>query len=225
MFPRLPGVFALVAFLSVARAEPGQFSEKWQTLTGCTLIDNEWNDGDSFHVRHDGREYIFRLYFVDAPETHDVSPGKSRTTEQAAYWKIKKGFLAVLADRATAFSRDQLSAGSFTVLTRWEDAKGESQLPRNFAVIQTRRGDLAELLVANGLARIHGHFLGYPGGPEAAAYRNRLKSLESRARSARLGGWGDGAAATEATVEPAAARPASDEATSPADTLSEIPGF
>lgn len=189
MYPRPFGVVALLALVMVARAEPGQFSENWQTLTGCTLIENEWNDGDSFHVRAKGREYIFRLYFVDAPEVHDVSSGKSRTTEQARYWKISKTTLATLADAATNLSRSVLASGPFTVLTRWEDARGDSHLPRQFAVIQTSRGDLAELLVSNGLARIHGHYLNYPGGLDAGAYQARLKSIEAKARSARLGGW------------------------------------
>lgn len=219
MFPRLSGVLALLAFLTAARAEPGSFSEKWQTFTGCTLIANEWNDGDSFHVRAQGREFIFRLYFVDAPEVHDVSPGKSRTTEQARYWKISKQTLAGLADEATSFSRAVLSAAPFTVLTRWEDARGESRLPREFAIIQTPRGDLAELLVSKGLARIHGHYLDYPRGPAAAAYQARLKSLEARARSARLGGWSGsaGPSAAPESVEPAAA----EEGTA----TSDLPGF
>jgi hypothetical protein len=44
-------------------------AEEWQTLRNCRLVPNEWNDGDSFHVSHQGQEYIFRLYFADAPES------------------------------------------------------------------------------------------------------------------------------------------------------------
>src|SRR5262245_9300497 len=42
---------------------------KWVTLTGCRLLTNQFVDGDSFHVTHKGNKYIFRLYFVDSPES------------------------------------------------------------------------------------------------------------------------------------------------------------
>jgi len=44
------------------------FAKKWETLVDCKLKNNSFNDGDSFHVSHKGKEYIFRLYFVDTPE-------------------------------------------------------------------------------------------------------------------------------------------------------------
>ena len=48
----------------------------WVTLENCQLVSNPSNDGDSFHVRADNKEYIFRLYFVDAPETDAASPAR-----------------------------------------------------------------------------------------------------------------------------------------------------
>ncbi len=49
-------------------------AEPWHKLEGCRLIPNQWNDGDSFHVLHEGNEFIFRLYFVDAPEAETSWP-------------------------------------------------------------------------------------------------------------------------------------------------------
>lgn len=46
-----------------------QWCLAWDRLSGCKLLPNESNDGDSFHVEHEGKEYIFRLYFVDTPES------------------------------------------------------------------------------------------------------------------------------------------------------------
>jgi len=43
-------------------------AQSWQELTGCKFAEQDFNDGDSFHVKHKGKEYIFRLYFVDTPE-------------------------------------------------------------------------------------------------------------------------------------------------------------
>lgn len=61
-------ITALVATLFLATLVPAIAGE-WETLKGCRLLPNESNDGDSFHVEHDGKEYIFRLYFADSPES------------------------------------------------------------------------------------------------------------------------------------------------------------
>jgi hypothetical protein len=60
-------------------------SEHWVTYENCRLLTNPANDGDSFHVRAEGREYIFRLYFVDSPETESSLP--ERIAEQAKYFQ------------------------------------------------------------------------------------------------------------------------------------------
>ena len=56
-------LLVLLALVCIARAD------EWETIRGCRLIENESNDGDSFHVEADGEEKIFRLYFVDTPES------------------------------------------------------------------------------------------------------------------------------------------------------------
>jgi hypothetical protein len=58
-------------------------SKDWIVLNNCRLIANPANDGDSFHVSAGEKEYLFRLYFVDAPETDEMIPG--RLVEQAKY--------------------------------------------------------------------------------------------------------------------------------------------
>ena len=57
-------LFFLLSCVAVARAD-----EQWVTYKDCRYLPNAANDGDSFHVRAAGKEYIFRLYFVDTPET------------------------------------------------------------------------------------------------------------------------------------------------------------
>jgi hypothetical protein len=36
---------------------------KWEVLEGCRLITNGVADGDSFHMLHQGREYVIRLIY------------------------------------------------------------------------------------------------------------------------------------------------------------------
>ena len=57
-------------------------------------------DADSFHVRANGKEYIFRLYFVDAPET-DMSFA-DRVSEQAKYFRLKPEQTITLGEHAEA---------------------------------------------------------------------------------------------------------------------------
>src|SRR5207247_5998023 len=51
-------------------------SKGWIVLKNCRLISNPANDGDSFHASARAREYIFRLYMVDAPETDEMNPAR-----------------------------------------------------------------------------------------------------------------------------------------------------
>ena len=163
------------------------FAEKWETLDKCTLKSNSYNDGDSFHISYKGKEYIFRLYFVDTPETN--LKYKDRVKDQAKYWKISIKAAIKIGKKAKKFSADNLN-GKFTVLTKRDDAKGSSKIPRYFAFVKTASGDdLAELLVSNGLARIYGMRVNHPKGNKAYVISKQLKKLESRAKSKKLGGW------------------------------------
>lgn len=162
--------------------------QDWETLEGCRLWENAANDGDSFHVKHGGREYIFRLLYVDCPERKEMGLTE-RTTEQARYFQITKRDLYPLSGEAAAFTAARLKT-PFRVMTRWEDARGDSRLPRYYAVVETGEGgDLATLLVRAGLARIHGLPVAGPGGRSGSSVVEGLKREESAARDRKSGAW------------------------------------
>ncbi len=162
-------------------------AEKWEVLGKCKLMTNSYNDGDSFHISYKGKEYIFRLYFVDTPETN--LKYKNRVKEQAKYWKISTKAAIKIGKKAKKFSADNLKR-KFTVFTKWDDAKGSSKIPRYFAFVKTASGEnLAELLVSNGLARIYGMRVNHPKGKNANVISKQLKKLENSAKSKKLGGW------------------------------------
>lgn len=164
-------------------------ANEWEKLAGCRLISNEWNDGDSFHVRTtDGTELIFRLYFVDTPESESSLP--ERLTEQAAYFGSSPETVVKTGKAAKAFTAKTLSGGPFTVWTRWRDALGRSKLPRYYAMVQVGNKDLGELLVSAGLARIYGTRVPLPDGRDSRDYLGLLEKLQAEAKSAGRGGWG-----------------------------------
>ncbi len=162
-------------------------AETWTRLEGCTLISNPYNDGDSFRVRHEGKEYLFRLYYVDTPENDLEFP--QRVREQADYFGIEPTEAKDIGQAAANATRDRLSSAPFTVITRWHGAQGRGTTPRFYALIETPNGDLAEELVSRGLARVFGVRVTRPDGERATDYRARLLKMEDAARESRVGAW------------------------------------
>ena len=167
---------------------------EWERLENCRLIPNEYNDGDSFHTEHEGKEYIFRLYFVDAPETEDDFP--ERVEDQAEHFGTTTSKVMEVGRYARAVAAQTLSEG-FDVLTRWQDAGGKSDLARHYAFVfvegqdPTVPADLNAILVANGLARVHGTKAKPPDADVTAAeLRATYEQLETAAKTEGAGAWG-----------------------------------
>ena len=162
-------------------------SKDWIVLKDCRLIRNPANDGDSFHVSSGDKEYLFRLYFVDAPETDGLNPG--RLIEQAKYFAVTVPQAIETGRAAKDFTQQQLSE-PFTVFTHMSDAMGQSRIERFYAFVQTKDGDLGELLVRNGLARPHGYKAAPPGSKNSQQESAKLHQLEDQAKRESLGAWG-----------------------------------
>jgi DNA uptake protein ComE-like DNA-binding protein len=181
------GLLAL-AIVCVAGVDAGaRESKDWIVLENCRLISNPANDGDSFHASSGAREYIFRLYMVDAPETDEMNP--ARLVEQAKYFAITVPQAIEVGQAAKEFTREKLSE-PFTVFTRMSDAMGHSKLERFYAFVQTKDGDLGELLVRNGLARNYGFKAVPPGLRNSRLELEKLQQFEDDAKRERIGGWG-----------------------------------
>lgn len=170
------------------QAKPGA----WKKLENCTLLENPWNDGDSFHVKANGRERIFRLYFVDCPEIEATYP--KRVKEQAKYFAITSERAIRAGELARIYLLSMLRDRTFTVWTRGEDAEGDSRLGRTYALVYLDGKDIGAVLVENGLARVYGRIANLPDGQSAKGYRKKLDALEREARERRRGAWVDSGA-------------------------------
>ena len=215
----------IIFFAFVATA---QASRHWVTLNDCRYLPNPANDGDSFHVRAGKKEYILRLYFVDAPETDTSLP--ERVAEQAKYFRLTVPQTLQIGIEAERFTRQKLSH-PFTVRTCKQDARGRSRLPRYFAFVQTETADLGEELVANGLARVYGAASEAPGMNAPKVEWRRLEQLERKAKEQMIGAWGIGAGrlSTRAAVQPSASADSFDAFFQPtaklvATSAGEMPG-
>jgi endonuclease YncB( thermonuclease family) len=178
-----------VAVLWIAAVDLGARGESkdWIVLNNCHLIANPANDGDSFHVSAGGKEYIFRLYLVDAPETDEMVP--RRLVDQAKYFAITVPQAIEVGRAAKDFTQEKLSQ-PFTVLTHMSDAMGQSRIERFYAYVQTKEGDLGEQLVRNGLARIYGFKAVPPSLQNSRQEIQKLQQFENEARLEEIGAWG-----------------------------------
>lgn len=174
-----------------ARDQP----RNWIVLKDCRLIPNPANDGDSFHVSAGEKEYLFRLYLVDAPETDEMTP--RRLVEQAKYFNITVPQAIEVGRAAKDFTREKLSQ-PFTVFTHMSDALGQSRLERFYAFVETKEGDLGEQLVRNGLARLYGFKAAPPGLASSRIELEKLQRLEDEAKREKIGAWGVGAGRSNA---------------------------
>jgi endonuclease YncB( thermonuclease family) len=141
---------AITLLLTANLASAIAADTQWEKLEGCKLLRAPNNDGDSFYVEHKGKELQFRLYFVDAPETNKRYP--DRVKEQAAYWDISEEQALQIGAQASKFSAELLKKG-FTILTKREDARGQSRIQRFYAIVKIatriwRRNSSAQVLRA-----------------------------------------------------------------------------
>ncbi len=178
---------AVALMLSLFGLASAASAGKWDKLENCRLLSEEYMDGDSFHVQHGLKDYIFRLYFVDAPETDATL--KDRIADQAGYFGISKTQVKQYGRRARLFTEEQLRGG-FTVYTQWQDAQGDSGQQRFYAVVKIGSDDLASLLVEEGLARVYGASADLPDGRNINTVFDQLRQLETRAKQKKRGAWG-----------------------------------
>jgi len=172
----------VIASSDVAAAKQKQ----WQQFTQCRYVEKEYNDGDSFRVNCEGREFVLRLYYVDAPET-DLSNGM-RVGEQRAYFGVTIEDVLATGERATERVRNILQE-PFSVTTRWAYAAGRSADPRFYGFVDVGDKRLIEVLLAEGLVRAKGVTAKLPTGEKSKMYLDKLRDIERQAKDQKRGAW------------------------------------
>jgi endonuclease YncB( thermonuclease family) len=205
MFSRF-GVSALIVVAvlgaSAVHVAARDGPKDWVVLENCRLITNPANDGDSFHVSAGVKEYLFRLYLVDAPETDARNP--TRLVEQAKYFSVTVPQVIEVGQAAKEFTQGKLSK-PFTILTHMSDAMGQSRLERFYAFVETKEGDLGEQLVRNGLARSYGFKAVPPGLTSSRIEVEKLQQFEDEAKREKIGAWGVNAGRLNVRAQPPSA--------------------
>lgn len=192
--PTLRRLALAAAFIALAAPSDALAAKKWREYTDCKQIPNDANDGDSFHVKAGNiktKTYLFRLYFVDTPESETSLPERLR--EQADYWGIADPKDVVkLGKEAAKFTENFLKNG-FTVHSRLSDALGRSAKDRDYAMVMVGSSDLGYELVRNGLARVYGSGTDLseldPYKKSEDFWWKRLRGAEADAKREKKGAW------------------------------------
>jgi endonuclease YncB( thermonuclease family) len=183
--------FALLFFVAVFPLAATPVPPDWTALDNCRLEQTNYADGDSFHVIHRGRNLHFRLYFVDCPETDVRFP--ERIQEQMKAFGLDEKALVAAGHSAHDFSSRMLSQ-PFTILTKWQYARGASAQERFYAVVLIDKKNLAEELVRSGFARAYGMHPDFPSQVGARQFQDKLKRLQNEAARLRVGAFAESAA-------------------------------
>lgn len=169
----------------------------WELLENCRLVTGRNGDGDSFHVKHGQGETEFRLYFIDTPESQYKTYGGGesngqRIAEQGDYFGgLSQDDTTAVGRAAKEMVKKILGQNSFEILTKWEDVYGpDRQYCLAIVRWQGKEVYLHELLVVQGLGRIHTRGADLPSGRDYREQKSFLKSLEQKAREEKVGAWG-----------------------------------
>jgi DNA uptake protein ComE-like DNA-binding protein len=174
-------------------ALPCLAAESLQKFSGCTLVPNEWADGDSFSVRFpDGKKHTVRLYGADCFEMHihgDDSNAR-RLRDQRRYFGIDDILTAKSFGEAAKSETARSLGKPFTVYTAFADGRGDARFSRIYGFVVTADGkNLSEWLIQQGLARAFGVSRQLPNGTGGNEWKEQLADFELIAARAGRGAW------------------------------------
>lgn len=195
---RSPGASSSASTSSAGDGEPSRV-RGYDRFPSARLVDDEGNDGDSFHVDLGAREIELRLYFVDAPEKYLSDRHEDQRRRVAEQGRELGGLspeqTVEVGKAAKLFVERELADTTFTVYTYWEQVFDGD---RYYGFVELDDGSyLGTRLVESGLARIHTKGPGSkenpvptPVGRSFHEHRDRLFDLERKAQRADRGAWG-----------------------------------
>lgn len=164
---------------------------EYEVLTGCQLLEDPGNDGDTFLLRTPEGDHRFCLYWVDAMETDGGQPEAARRMAQHFGFASEEP-LRDLATEAREFSLRLLRAFPLRVVTRWEPQPEERAFAAYVYLMQPENQppiNLSEYIVRHGLAMIRPANGVLPDGTPPDRFLQILRRGEAEARQENRGGW------------------------------------
>lgn len=192
--PEVPKAIAIATARPTTDApgQPSPAKTDFEVFPKAQLVESKNNEADTLRIKPSptAEEAVFRLYFVDAPETTLASP---QTVQEQARWFVTTQEKVLKAGvEATAYVTELLRKHPFMLYTRWASVPNSS---RYYAMIKValKPGEythLDELLMRAGYARAGGVACDPPEGVlDANDYGLRLVKLGTKAREEKVGIW------------------------------------
>ena len=167
------------------------FPAELTAMHNAKLIASPANDGDSFVVAVNEDRWHIRLYYVDCAET---KPGSKedikRIREQARYFGVSQPETIVSFGEEARRYVEKILSRPFVIYTSYASALGRAAGGRIYGFVKTQEGQyLSDLLIENGLARVHGKTRKNPDGVASDMVLRKLRDLETAALLKRAGLW------------------------------------
>lgn len=187
--PKTPLILPLL--LAICWLPHASLSTELIAIHNAKLIDNPSNDGDSFFVAVNEDRLHLRLYYVDCTETQPGSKADiRRIREQMRYFGLSDPDIAVDFGKEAKQYVENILSEPFVIYTSYAKALGRSLGGRIYGFVKTRDGQyLSDMLVENGLARVHGKTRENPDGMASELVLQKLRDLETAAILRRAGIW------------------------------------
>jgi hypothetical protein len=165
----------------------------FEVFPKAQLVESKNNEADTLRIKPSptAEEAVFRLYFVDAPETTLSSP--QTVQEQARYFDASQENVLKVGVEAAAYVTELLKTRPFMLYTRWEPVPDRT---RYYGMIKVslKPGEythLADILMKRGYGRLHGLTCELPDGVQGINdYGRYLLDLGKKAREDKIGIWG-----------------------------------
>ncbi len=153
---------------STKRVVSGLSTEGLEVLNDARFIPDAASAGDRFRINQGGKEYLIRLAWVTCPAPSPDEKGSKKL--HASYFGITEEDAESVGKQAAEFTSSYLSDKPLRILTRWQKDKDGAIFA---IVVPDDIGDLASILVDNGLAAVN----------KPTAKNEALRKIEERVLS------------------------------------------
>ncbi len=141
-------------------------TEGLEVLADAHFVPDAASAGDRFRINQGGKEYLIRLAWVSCPAP--TPDDKTSKKFHAGYFGITEEDAVSVGKQAAEFTNSYLSDKPLRILTRWQKDQDGALYA---IVVPDDIGDLASILVDNGLAAVN----------QPSAKNPPLRKIEERA--------------------------------------------
>lgn len=168
LIPFLPALFAVLWYIFLLDAHASN--------NKTTAVITKITDGDTVHVRLNGKDTTLRLLWIDTPEKYGGSSLDSDVRRCGYQGHQVRQRLIRMGEQASAYARSRLHVGNTVTV----ETQGTDYFKRTLAILYTSTGiPYNRVIISDGYACIY----------RKASYPHSLEGLLSQASYEKTGLW------------------------------------